>query len=78
MGGQSEDNVLEEPKSDDCGNKLLMMLEEAEALVQQVGSSIRNYTKEGKNHKIHVLESFLASLLQCFTFEKSNTIDLPH
>jgi hypothetical protein len=78
MGGQSKDNVLEEPESDDCGNKLLMMLGEAEALVQQVRSSIRDYTKEGKNHKIHVLKSFLASLSQPFTFERPSTIDLPH
>jgi ribosomal protein S27E len=77
IGGQSEDNVLEEPRLDDCGNKLLMMLGEVEALVQQVRSSIGDYTREEKNHKIHVLKSFLASLSQPFTFERPSTIDLP-
>lgn len=34
MDGQSEDNIMEERENDENGNKLLMMLGKAEALVQ--------------------------------------------
>jgi hypothetical protein len=54
-----------------------MMLGGAEALVQLVKSSIGVYSTEEKKYKIHVLECFLASLSQAFTFERPNSINLP-
>jgi hypothetical protein len=33
MGGQNKDNIMDKPQSDECGNKLLMMLRVAKALL---------------------------------------------
>lgn len=62
---------------DDSSVKLLSAIAEAETLLQSVKTSIGDHTEDEKKHKVQVLQKFLTSFSEPFTFERPATIDLP-
>lgn len=53
------------------------LLHEAEGMISQVRSSLQDYTLEEVEQKKEILQRFMTSLSEPFTFVKPTTIDLP-
>ena len=72
------DAVVEESSVlDEAGAKLHTTIEETEALLQNVKASIGEYTENEKKHKVQLLQNFLTSFSEPFTFHRPAIIDLP-
>lgn len=69
--------VEESSASQEADAKLLTAITEVEALLQNTKASIGDYTDDEKEHKVQVLQSFLTSFSEPFTFQRPATIDLP-
>jgi hypothetical protein len=71
------DMTTEFVENDDQQRGLLDVLVEAETMIQELRSSIQTYSEEEVIHKKNLVQKFLTSLSEPFTFERPSTIDLP-
>lgn len=54
---------------------LLTILDEAQAMIQHIKSSIQQYTEAEVEHKMNIVRKFLTLLLEPFTFTNPSSID---
>lgn len=72
------DLQIEEPTMvDTIDEKLIIVLSEAEKLLQTLRESIGGYSEDEKKYKLQVLQGFLTSVVEPPTFQRPNMIDLP-